>query len=136
MPEFKVFRPHYELKKHQEEFERHRNVFIETHNHYFHVSKLQVHHVGKGRSVGIAPWPQFLPTIAPVADYIIIPFTDGDYHHIYIGETADILSVIRHIGYTKHKEPVPHLRLPLVLEERWQRRILEATELLETTKNG
>jgi hypothetical protein len=127
---FKIRRPKAQLEQIKTHFNNHRNYFVDTHDHYFHVSDVQIYQIelpsGDFQHAGITSWPQFLPAIIPPVDYILIAHTDQTGTHAHIGRLRDVLDVLRHFGYTQFREPVTHYCLPHILDDRWRKQVLKS----------
>ncbi|MCA9391990.1 hypothetical protein KC614_02185 [candidate division WWE3 bacterium] len=130
---FTIYRPYEELVHARALFNEYRNHLVEQHDEVFHVSNLQVFEHAPYRHVGIATWPQFLPTIIPHVDYVMIAFNDERGHHAHVGRLNDIADVLRHFSFVEEKEPVQHYKLPMLHDMRWRKRVLEVTNLVDTT---
>lgn len=131
MYQFEITRSSKQLGEIQQSFKRYRDYFIDKYEHLFHVSDLQIHVQPKKNHIGITTWPQFIPTIAPPADYLMINHLSDVGYHVHLGKMEDVLDVVVHLGYQTHKTPVPHIKLPHIVDVRWHERILSVAKEID-----
>ncbi len=129
--QFTIHRNKQQLENIKQAFEKHKPHFINTFENRYHISHLQIHSFDTDKYVGIASWPQFWGTIIPPVDYILISFATETHHKVHIGKKDDIMEVLKYIGVSEHHDPIHHYILPHILDNRWRKRVLEVTTLLE-----